>query len=534
MSFLSTRWLTTKVCTIRRRTIVQISFGWRPCFFWRAFFSICVAWWCILRRSEGPCLAPRLLFLLDNLARDWGDVVVVLLELSWFLRRFHVSSSTAVAFTGFPVGIALRTLLFGRIFAKFEDLDVVHVGDQILRLRLPSAHSKAATTCKEDLSGEVQDERRESQQNRRMTLKPVPTSGPSKVTSSIVTMNLEFNSTCRRKKHSPFNWNTLMSQGLLIMIWMWYKRNELTISGMSIPADIYQNRAERGCTKFTLLKREASQRIHVVREETDKDSNDQIMHGQERGRKLVKPLRIEKKQERAKEKPNLTMLENSEEFTLLIQMTENIQNFSKTQEENWKERMVHPSVTKVTQSNGNKKEFKTMYGCTVESHESTRQRAEPLQSQNSWRSHCKKRSYFFDTLQFGAQICSGTTSDEDSGCKSCREQGMEKTRHCPSAEFGRKVKSKKGQRDKNKVHFATLMDMCHLKNAELEPKLQKYKDRVVLWRGHCKIRLWSARIFSMNRARLRPRWLPQQSWVSVQDYQVVTHKLLVQYLLVLG
>ena len=37
-----------------------------------------------------------------------------------------------------------------------------------------------------------------------MTLMPVPTSGRSKVTSSIVvTMNLEFNSTCRRKIHSP-------------------------------------------------------------------------------------------------------------------------------------------------------------------------------------------------------------------------------------------------------------------------------------------------------------------------------------------
>ena len=36
------------------------------------------------------------------------------------------------------------------------------------------------------------------------------------------------------------------------------------------------------------------------------------------------------------------------------------------------------------------------------------------------------------------------------------------------------------QRDKKKVHFATLMDLCHLKNAELEPNFQKYKRRVVL------------------------------------------------------
>ena len=31
-----------------------------------------------------------------------------------------------------------------------------------------------------------------------------------------------------------------------------------------------------------------------------------------------------------------------------------------------------------------------------------------------------------------------------------------------------------------KVHFASLMDLCHLKNAELEAKHQKYKGRVVL------------------------------------------------------
>ena len=48
-----------------------------------------------------------------------------------------------------------------------------------------------------------------------------------------------------------------------------------------------------------------------------------------------------------------------------------------------------------------------------------------------------------------------------------------------------KMKSKKevileAQRDKKKVHFASLMDICHLKNSELEPKFQKYNGRVVL------------------------------------------------------
>ena len=48
-----------------------------------------------------------------------------------------------------------------------------------------------------------------------------------------------------------------------------------------------------------------------------------------------------------------------------------------------------------------------------------------------------------------------------------------------------KVKSKKQVIDEARmsgttVHFASLMDMCHLKNAELEAKHQKYKGRVVL------------------------------------------------------
>ena len=48
-----------------------------------------------------------------------------------------------------------------------------------------------------------------------------------------------------------------------------------------------------------------------------------------------------------------------------------------------------------------------------------------------------------------------------------------------------KVKSKKQVIDEARmsgatVHFASLMDICHLKNAELEAKHQKYKGRVLL------------------------------------------------------
>ena len=47
------------------------------------------------------------------------------------------------------------------------------------------------------------------------------------------------------------------------------------------------------------------------------------------------------------------------------------------------------------------------------------------------------------------------------------------------------VRSKKevmqeAQKEGRTVHFASLMDICHFKNAELEPTFQKYKGRVVL------------------------------------------------------
>ena len=48
-----------------------------------------------------------------------------------------------------------------------------------------------------------------------------------------------------------------------------------------------------------------------------------------------------------------------------------------------------------------------------------------------------------------------------------------------------KVKNKteviaEGRKEGKTVHFASLLDLCHLKNSELEPRFQNYKGRVVL------------------------------------------------------
>ena len=115
------------------------------------------------------------------------------------------------------------------------------------------------------------------------------------------------------------------------------------------------------------------------------------MYGQKFGRKLGKASQNREKQEWAKERPKL---DNARKLRGIfsMRMTKRIQKQSKTQEENWKDLTTpemsckrdkqHSSIgeTRVEQKHGQEKEFKTMYGCIEESHESTRQRAESLQS----------------------------------------------------------------------------------------------------------------------------------------------------------
>ena len=68
---------------------------------------------------------------------------------------------------------------------------------------------------------------------------------------------------------------------------------------------------------------------------------------------------------------------------------------------------------------------------------------------------------------------------------------MEEARNDSSQADGQSYNAKKevileDQRVKKKVHLATLMDICHLKNAESEPKLQEHRGRVVLRGGFVK------------------------------------------------
>ena len=80
-------------------------------------------------------------------------------------------------------------------------------------------------------------------------------------------------------------------------------------------------------------------------------------------------------------------------------------------------------------------------------------------------------------------IHSNASSIKDSRCNDGSGERMGKT--VENSGTAAKVRKKKEviQEKRNKgrkVHFVSLVDLCHLKNSELEPQFQRYKGRVVL------------------------------------------------------
>ena len=82
-----------------------------------------------------------------------------------------------------------------------------------------------------------------------------------------------------------------------------------------------------------------------------------------------------------------------------------------------------------------------------------------------------------------------------------------------------------------KVHFASLMDICHLKNAELEAKHQKYKGRVVLRGDIVKDDSGSYAVFT-EQGSSASQMTAARSWISSPDCQVAMDKQQTQYLLI--
>ena len=134
-------------------------------------------------------------------------------------------------------------------------------------------------------------------------------------------------------------------------------------------------------------------------------------------------------------------------------------------------------IIKKNCGSGASNKIKTRFACILEAGESTRLRmGESLPTHHEDHIAGKGNNLLQQKI-FGSQIYSYASSYENSSSKSSSGQGMGKLDKISTWNLT-KVRSKKEVIDEArssgaKVHFASLMDTCHLKNAELEAKHQK-------------------------------------------------------------
>ena len=115
---------------------------------------------------------------------------------------------------------------------------------------------------------------------------------------------------------------------------------------------------------------------------------------------------------------------------------------------------------------------RSKYGCIAEAHKSTRKRTGKTEQKDHEDRIAGHGVQFIRSLQPCAQVQLLWTK---SGKSSKKLPSWQMTKSKEQKEV-----IKEAQKEERTVHFATLMDICHLKISELEPKFQKYKGRVVL------------------------------------------------------
>ena len=124
------------------------------------------------------------------------------------------------------------------------------------------------------------------------------------------------------------------------------------------------------------------------------------------------------------------------------------------------------------------------FACILEASESTRMRMEESLPKYHEDHIAGKGDTSLQHYNLVHKFIPYVLSNEDTRSKAAVDKEWEKLEKIPAWDTT-KVRNKSKVIDEartkgRKVHFASLMDICHLKNAELETKHQKYKGRVVL------------------------------------------------------
>ena len=213
--------------------------------------------------------------------------------------------------------------------------------------------------------------------------------------------------------------------------------------------------------------------------------------------KIGKAAQNREKQEWAKEKPRLDNARKVRRIYFIDpddkEHSEILKNARKKVERPMapampcKRDQQHPSIVKTNAEpkTGNESEFKTVYGCTVESHESTIQRAESLQSKTHEDRIAGKGFTLMAHYNLVHKFIPMPQAMKIPDAKVVLDKEWKNARDNSSLGLGKSQEQKGGysgstKRQKESPLSLTDWRMSPQKNAELEPKLQKYKGSVVL------------------------------------------------------
>ena len=127
---------------------------------------------------------------------------------------------------------------------------------------------------------------------------------------------------------------------------------------------------------------------------------------------------------------------------------------------------------------------RTKHACIVDADESTTPRPEGVGHKPHQDHITAKRMNSIIPYSFVHKFIPMPQALKIPGAKAAVEKERRKLERIPAWQLT-KVRNKKeviaeARNKGRKVHIASLMDLCHLNNSELEPQYQKHKDRVVL------------------------------------------------------
>ena len=132
------------------------------------------------------------------------------------------------------------------------------------------------------------------------------------------------------------------------------------------------------------------------------------------------------------------------------------------------------------ETKGSNKIQKTKHACIVEAHESNRKRFESTLPKDHEDHIAEKGPNSMSHYNLVHKFVPMPQAMKIPDVKAAVDKRMGVASVADDQRKEQKGVILEAHKDKKKVHFGIRMDICHLKNAELEPKYQKYKGRVVL------------------------------------------------------